>query len=295
MISRPGLDAAALVAAVLLLGACDDLLPGRRASPPVAVAADSAPAAKESRRSRATTPSPATPVVEPDAAFRQIRQSLRRLVAAEQGFYAENGTYSDDPQRLGFRPAGASQVEILWITRLGWAARGTHPALPGRDCVTYAGVAEAVPSTRRLGRSGGEGVIVCDDRTTTSPAATPPLPAPQAEAAEPPPDTTSALDAVAPAVQMRVDLRKLADAQAAYFGTQGAFARRLEHLQLQFGWQRGVEVTLLHADQRSWSARATHDGYPGGTCVVWYGTPATRPATSIQRKVPERSGVPACD
>ena len=98
-----------------------------------------------------------------------------------------------------------------------------------------------------------------------------------------------------PTVQMRVDLRKLGEAQAAYFGTQGLYSRDVERLQLQFAWQRGVEVKLLHADQRSWSARATHTARPGSSCVVWYGAPATRPATQAQRKVPERPGVPVCD
>jgi hypothetical protein len=108
-------------------------------------------------------------------------------------------------------------------------------------------------------------------------------------------DTTSALDAVNPVVQMRVDLRKLAQAQTAYFGTQGTYSRRVETLPLQFGWQRGVSVTLLHADQRSWTARATHHARPRRSCVVWYGKPPRRPATEAQRKVPQAPGVPTCD
>jgi hypothetical protein len=286
---------AALAAGTLLLSACEDLLPGRQAPPPVA-AADSARAAPPTR------PRPETPAAtgaEAAAAFREISQTLRRLVAAEQGFFAENGTYAADLQRLGFRPTGASQVEFLLVTRDGWAARGTHPLLPGRDCVTYAGGGIPVPATRRYARSGREGVVVCD--ATTSPAPARPVPPPAA--AKPPAapdstvrlDTTSALDAVSPAVQMRVDLRKLAQAQAAYFGTQGVYSRRLETLPLQFGWQRGVHVTLLHADQHSWAARATHEGRPGRSCVVWHGTPPTRPATQAQRRVGDRSGVPACD
>jgi hypothetical protein len=108
-------------------------------------------------------------------------------------------------------------------------------------------------------------------------------------------DTTSALDAVSPIVQMRVDLRKLANAQTAYLGTQGTYSRRVETLPLQYGWQRGVAVTLIYADGRSWTARATHANTPGKNCVVWVGKPPKRPATVAQRKVPDRAGVPACD
>jgi hypothetical protein len=108
-------------------------------------------------------------------------------------------------------------------------------------------------------------------------------------------DTTSALDAVDPVVQMRVDLRKLGQAQTAYFGTQGTYSRRVETLPLQFGWQRGVSVTLIHADQRSWTARATHEARPEKSCVVWVGRPLRRPITAAQHKVAPQSGVPVCD
>jgi hypothetical protein len=108
-------------------------------------------------------------------------------------------------------------------------------------------------------------------------------------------DTSNALDAVNPTVQMRVDLQNLANAQTAYFATQGIYSIRPELLQLQFSWQRGVNVTLLNADRTSWSARATHASRPGTSCVVWYGSPSTRPATEAQRRVPDRAGVPVCD
>jgi hypothetical protein len=292
MASSSALGLAALLAATALLTACEDLLPRRQPPAAVAVASDTArsrrPAKPRSPAAREAATGP-----EADAAFRDLSQTLRRLVAAEQGFYAENGTYSQDLERLGFRPTGESQVDFLWLGKEGWAARATHPALPGRDCVTYAGAGGAIPATRRFGRSGREGVVVCDNALPPATARrAPPAPGDPAPVAL---DTTSALDAVNPVVQMRVDLRKLAVAQTAYFGTQGVYSRRVETLPLQFGWQRGVAVTLLHADQRSWSARATHTGRPGKSCVVWYGTPPKRPATQAQQRVPERSGVPACD
>jgi hypothetical protein len=156
--------------------------------------------------------------------------------------------------------------------------------------VVFVGVANAAPTTLRFTRSGREGVVVCDVQAGPRPVADSAAPAPPPVA-----DTSSALDAVNPAVQMRVDLRNLANAQTVYFATQAMYAIRPEQLQLQFAWQRGVKVRLLSADRSSWSARATHAAWPGKSCVVWYGSPSTRPATEAQRKVPDHAGVPACD
>ena len=304
MTSRCTRCSAAIVAATLLVTACEDLLPARR-QPPVAVVADSARAKSRRAAPRDSGAREATGP-EAEAAFRAISQTLRRLVAAQQSFFAENGAYSADLAKVGFRPLGASQVEFLWVTKDGWAARATHPALPGRDCVTFTGLGGPVPATRRLNRSPREGVVACDfvmPPQPARPAAPPPAgdhASTPASAPTPAPtpvvvDTTSALDAVDPIVQMRVDLRKLALAQTAYFGTQGTYSRRVETLPLQFGWQRGVSVTLIQADPRSWTARATHHARPGKSCVIWYGKPTRRPSTATERKIPPASGVPACD
>jgi hypothetical protein len=298
MVASPRLRSAAIVAATLLVTACDDLLPNRRQAPLAVATSDSAPA--KPRRPATRSVSEATGP-EAEAAFRDISQTLRGLVAAEQSFFAENGTYSADLAKVGFRVRGASQVEFFWVTRDGWAARASHPALGGRDCVTFTGAGGPVPATRRLGRSGPEGVVVCDFVLPAQPARRPvPQPGDIARAPAPAPtpvvvDTTSALDAVNPVVQMRVDLRKLALAQTAYFGTQGTYSRRVETLPLQFGWQRGVSVTLIHADHRSWTARATHAARPGKSCVMWFGKPLRRPATTSRHIVPQSAGVPACD
>ncbi|HUQ15784.1 MAG TPA: hypothetical protein VM094_06995 [Gemmatimonadales bacterium] len=293
MRSRRTISFSTLAASVLLLPACDGLLPDRRQPAFAAASVDSGrqveqPKGKRRADSNARRDTTAEPVAAP--AFDQIRRSLRVLVAAEQGFYAENGTYSGDLDRLAFRASGESQVKFLWVTRQGWAASGTHPAVPGRDCVVFVGVANAAPTTLRFTRSGREGVIVCDVQSGPRSAGGSAAPAPPPVA-----DTGSALDAVNPTVQMRVDLRNLANAQTAYFATQGIYSIRPEQLQLQFSWQRGVNVTLLNADRTSWSARATHASRPDRSCVVWYGSPATRPATEAQRRVPDRAGVPACD
>lgn len=267
-------------------------------APPTRAAAthDSA-AATPAAKPRARKPA-ADPAADAER-FAQIRRGLRRLVAAEEGFFAENGAYTEDLARVGFTPEGETRIRFLWLSRDGWAVSGTHPDMPGRDCVIYVGRAHGAPTTLKYVRSGREGVPVCDGSAPARPVA--PVPAQSASAAPTAgpapaaPDTGSALDAVEPSIQMKVDLRNLIRSQDSYFGTQGIYARRTEPFALQYVWHRGVTVTILSADGQSWSARATHAKRPGKSCVIWMGPVAHQPATQAQNRVPDQPGTPACD
>ncbi|MBA3258176.1 MAG: hypothetical protein H0T68_01765 [Gemmatimonadales bacterium] len=283
---------APLALALALSTIACDLLPVRGPAVAATPPADSAAARPDPRRSpRRPAPSRRDGAgVSEGQAFDQIRRGLRRLVAAEQGFYAENGTYTADLERLGYRAEGQTAVRFLWLKREGWAVSGTHPTLPGQDCVIHVGLANGPPTTLKYVRSAREGVTACDEneRTRRNAAAAPGPPLP-------PVDTSSALDAVRPTVQMAVDLRNLVLSQNAYLAAQGIYSRRTERLALQFLWHREVTVRLLSADARSWAARATHASRPGKSCVIWYGPVPARPATAAQRRTPARAGVPVCD
>jgi hypothetical protein len=278
------------LAALVLITACDKLLPPR---PPVNL-----PAAQETT-APARPPSPAAAAKQGQArdsaasaeaaAFDQIRRSLRRLVTVEQTFYAENGTYTEDSERLRYKPEGQADVRFLWLTREGWAATGVHPAVPGRDCVIWIGRVNAPPTSLKYIRSGAEGVPVCD--VSPAPRRNDTTPVPPARAL----DTATALSAVSPAVQMKVDLRNLTRAQEAWLGTQGAFSRSVEPFALQYVWHKGVSISILSADKWSWSARASFAGRPGKSCVVWFGPVPAKPATEANGQVPARAGVPECD
>jgi hypothetical protein len=301
-----------LALACLLAGtACDSLnLPALPARAADATAHDSAAATPAAKPRRGTRRAAADPALDAGR-FDQIRRGLRRLVAAEESFYAENGVYTEDLSRVGFAPDGETGVRFLWLSRDGWAASGTHPDMPGRDCVIYVGRAHGAPTTLKNVRSGREGVPVCDASPVVRPvtpaslktAATPGTPAPDAaatRAAAPAPtpalpDTGNALDAVDPSVQMRVDLRNLVRSQDTYFGLQGVYARRTEPFALQYLWHRGVTITILSANDASWSAKATSARRPGKSCVIWLGAVPRRPATEAQRRVPDQPGTPVCD
>ena len=278
---------------LLLLCACDKLLPNARPAgqrlpaPPEASAPVDSPA----------PPPPAKPVRSRDStpnaeasAFDQIRRSLRRLVSVEQTFYAENGTYTEDYERLRYRPDGRAEIRFLWLTREGWAASGTHPALPGRDCVIWIGRVNAPPTSLKYIRTGQEGVPACDVSPAPRRSDADPVP-PQPRAL----DTATALSEVSPAVQMKVDLRNLGRAQDAWLGTQGAFSRSVEPFALQYVWHKGVTINIMSADKWSWSGRASFAGQPGKTCVLWVGPVPAKPATETKGLVPDRPGVPVCD
>jgi hypothetical protein len=297
-------------ACTLLATACDNL---RLPAPPartVATTTDTQPATP-----RATKPNrSAKPKVMADPAleggrFEQIRRGLRRLVVAEETYYAENGVYTDDMPRLNFVPEAETEIRFLWVARTGWAVSGSHPGMPGRDCVIYVGRGHGAPTTLRDVRAGREGVPVCDGATkqrrapaaaapapSTSPAsAQPASPAPAATAEPAQTDTGSALDLVDPRVQMRVDLRNLVRSQDSWFGTQGVYSRRTDPFALQYLWHRGVKITILNANSESWSARATHASRPGKSCVIWLGPVPQLPVTEAQKKTPDKPAVPACD
>jgi hypothetical protein len=282
----------AVGAALLLLG-CDALLPRR---PVVGSALDStAPARLAPKPARPAKRAPALSVEEENARFSAIRADLRKLVAAEETYYAENGTYTSDPERVRFRPGAGVAVRILWASRDGWAARGTHPDLGGRDCVVYVGSSRPAPATARYGHQAREGVPICDlpspPRASRSGAVASASPGPSASA----PDTASALDAVRPVVQMKVALRNLVRSQELWFGTQGYYSRRTEPFAFQFLWPRGVNLRILNAGRDSWSAKATHAKLPGRSCIIWSGPVPNRPVTDAKRRGAERAGVPVCD
>ena len=143
-------------------------------------------------------------------------------------------------------------------------------------------------------RSGREGVPVCDalpEVRHAEPAVASAAPAPAPSA----PDSSSALAAVSPLVQMRVDLRNLVRSQDTYFGLQGVYSKKTEPFALQYLWHRGVTITILSADDDSWSARAVFAGRPGKSCVIWFGQVAQRPATDAEHKVPDQPVTPVCD
>ena len=278
-----------LTTLTLVSVACDDLsLRGRAETP----AADTASTPGKTARRPLDKASPTTSQTEARS-FAEIRRSLRQLVAAEESFFAENGTYTDDLSVIRFTPGKNVTARFLWLSRDGWAASGTHTALPDKDCVIFVGKAESPPTTLKYVRVGRLGVPVCDDEPAPRKSVDAAAPSPAAPPS--PPDTANTLDLLDPRVVMKVDLRNLAHSQETYFQMQGSYARRTQNLALQYLWHRDVRVRILASDRDSWAAKATHARFPGKSCVIWHGAVSERPTTDAQRRQPSRPGVPVCD
>ena len=281
-------------AALLLCAACDKFpVPARSAGTDRDTSlATPAPPPKNRPARPAAAADPATAARHFDA----VRRGLRRLVVAEETYYAENGVYTDDLSRIGFSPEADTEIRFLWLTRAGWAASGSHPGVPGRDCVIYVGRAHGPPTTMRDVRPGREGTPVCDALPTRR---APSVASPQAVAAAEPPgelaDSGSALDAVDPVVQMRVDLRNLVRSQDTYFRMQGVYSKRTAPFALQYLWHKGVTISILSANDVAWSARAFHVSRPGKSCVIWLGPVAQQPVTEAEKRSADQPGTPACD
>jgi hypothetical protein len=280
-----------LVTLALVTSGCSDLpLPRGSAD----VASDTVPEAPSLPKGPSSRRAGKVASINEREGFARVRGSLRRLVAAQENFYAENGSYTEDLSLIGFRPEPNTTVRFLWITRDGWAASGMHSGMPGKDCVVFVGKAESAPTTLKYIRVGREGVTVCDDSSSPSrPAA--PAPRPEPTATPPLPDTGSVLSALDPRTLMKVDLRNLARSQETYLATQGVYARRTQPLAIQYLWRDGVDIRILAANRQSWSARATHVRFPGRSCVIWFGPVSQRPVTDAQRRQSPQSGVPVCD
>ncbi len=276
----------------LLCASCIDVYPDRPAAAIGTSAVDTAQPVPESRPPaprRRPRPTSDTLSDRDRDRFIQVRRGLRRLVVAEQGFYAENGVYTEDLARLGFRPDSETSYRFLSLTRDGWAVSGTHLRLPGRDCVIFVGRVPEAPRTLTHRRRPREGMPVCD--VARQPARGRPRPRSVPAPVEP----VNPLEAVSPSVQMRVDLWNLVKSQEVYFGTQGIYSRRTEPFVLQYLWYRGVTLRILTADDESWSASAIHTATPGKSCVIWFGAVTARPATEEQKLKIDRPGVPLCD
>jgi hypothetical protein len=277
------------LAALLPMGGCRDK--------PVPIVVESAPPAPAPTptaprdthpRARPRVPAEKSGISDSDR-FDDIRRGLRALVVAEQGYFAENGVYTEDFDRIGFRPPAKIKYRFLYLTRDGWAVSGTHADVPGRECLIWVGVTAKAPTTANYGRGAPEGVPVCD--LPSSPPGATSSTGPVVR----PGDTASAMEAVSPFIQMRVDLRNLVRSQEAYLATQGLYSRRFEPFALQYFWHRGVTIRILSADNESWAAKATHRTQPGKSCVVYFGPVPLRPTTSAQKKTPDHSAVPVCD
>lgn len=214
-----------------------------------------------------------------------VRLALERFKYAQARMFRLKRTYTGDRGALDFERPPGTLVRMVWANKWGWAALAADSLAPGEYCSVYVGsVPDAV--TPEANHWGKPGLVYCDGRTDSDSLG------PSVLYGDEAPDETLARYAM---TMMPTNLMQLAVSQDAYRKVQYTYARRIEPMALQYGWQPGVRVRTLFADSEGWAAEASYDLLPGESCVIWSGVVPRRPATKAQHRVPERERVPVCD
>ena len=106
---------------------------------------------------------PPDPVVgPPDAPAERLRFDLEMVASAQAEYLEKHGSYAASPDSLVFAAGDGVRIEIRDATRDGWAAVGTHDAVPGVTCVIHGG-SVAVPPRVPGGTSPPAGEVACSE------------------------------------------------------------------------------------------------------------------------------------
>jgi hypothetical protein len=215
----------------------------------------------------------------------EVRQALERFKYAQARMFRLKRTYSGEPGAIDYhRPAGTT-VRVVWANKWGWAALAADSLAPDEYCAVYVGsVPDAITPTAH--HWGKPGTVYCDGQTDGEALGRSVLYGSET------PEQTLARFAM---TMMPTNLMQLAISQDAYRKVQYTYARRIEPMALQYGWQPGVRVRMLFASSEGWAAEASYDLLPGRSCVIWGGTVPQRPATRGQHRIAGQEGVPVCD
>lgn len=239
-------------------------------------------------RSRAAARARVRPAA-PAAAARmrewRVRSALEELKWDQAKNFRLKRNYATDLAGLRYQPPPGTIVRIVWSNKWGWAALAADSLVPDQYCAMYVGsVPDAItPDARHWGKPGQ---TYCDGRTEDGTIGR------ETVYGDETPDQTLARYAM---TVMPTSLMQLAISQDAYRKVQYTYARRIEPMALQYGWEPGVRVRMLFANSEGWSAEATYDLLPGRSCVIWGGTVPQHPVTAADKLEAEDEGVPVCD
>jgi hypothetical protein len=94
-----------------------------------------------------------------------LKNSLRDVVAAQDRYRATHPIFASSVETLQLNPGADVKIQILRVTPVGWRAKATHRARPGRSCVVFVGQLGGLelPKTDGDGEMAGEErVPLCD-------------------------------------------------------------------------------------------------------------------------------------
>jgi hypothetical protein len=111
------------------------------------------------------------PKIAPESALRAMKERLRNLIAAQEGYWLAHGTFTSDVSALGLHVTGSERrekatVAVIFAGGRGWSAVATHSALPNRTCVVFIGDETTLPrlpsTVRAKKKAETPGVPLCD-------------------------------------------------------------------------------------------------------------------------------------
>ena len=85
-----------------------------------------------------------------------LQSDLRNLAVAEEAYYYQNGSYTQDMSRLFVTASAGVTVSVGAADSMGWGATATHPAADRSLCALFYGRPSSQPAP-----ATNEGEIAC--------------------------------------------------------------------------------------------------------------------------------------
>ena len=97
-----------------------------------------------------------------------VRAAMKKLIAAQEGFYSDNGRYTADLGVLKLARPDSITIRLIDPSANAYSASGAVKGKPGASCVMMIGMVATPPKTERGTVATAEGAIICDgDRPPT--------------------------------------------------------------------------------------------------------------------------------
>jgi len=84
-----------------------------------------------------------------------MKSDLRNLVSAQESYFADNATYANDPDDLGFKSSSGVRPVTITTSAGAWTATNSHTQLADVEC----GI--AVNTDNTIVTTAGEGEPAC--------------------------------------------------------------------------------------------------------------------------------------
>lgn len=97
----------------------------------------------------------------PTDPLERLQFDLAMVASAQAEYFEDHATYATSPDALIFLAGNGVRIAIREATRAGWTATATHDALPGVQCVLFAGSVANPPSTPK-GTVPAVNTVACD-------------------------------------------------------------------------------------------------------------------------------------